>query len=466
MERISIKDTVQKINETVRVCGWVNSTRRMGKIIFFDLRDRSGVLQVVCDPKTIGDDGMAIAKSLRPEFVVEVIAKINKRPDNQVNKNIITGTIEASAQKIVILNESKTPPFEIENENLQAREELRLQYRYLDLRHERMKKNIVLRHKVIQFIRDWLCAKDFLEIETPLLTKGTPEGAREYAVPSRLYKGKFYVLPQSPQQFKQLLMVAGIERYFQIARCFRDEDTRGDRQPEFTQLDMEMSFVEREDIMQLIESLMIDLMRAVAPEKKIAQTPFSRISYKEAMEKYGTDRPDLRKDKNNPNELAFCWVVDFPVFVKDKETGKLTFSHNPFTASKSEDETSLLKGERLEELISQQYDIVLNGYEIGGGGIRIHKADVLRKVFEILGHSKEEIEERFGHMLEAFQYGAPPHGGIAWGLDRLIMLLANEPNIREVIPFPKTADAKDLMMGAPAELTEKQLKELHLKNEL
>ncbi len=301
MERISIKDTVQKINETVRVCGWVNSTRRMGKIIFFDLRDRSGVLQVVCDPKTIGDDGMAIAKSLRPEFVVEVIAKINKRPDNQVNKNIITGTIEASAQKIVILNESKTPPFEIENENLQAREELRLQYRYLDLRHERMKKNIVLRHKVIQFIRDWLCAKDFLEIETPLLTKGTPEGAREYAVPSRLYKGKFYVLPQSPQQFKQLLMVAGIERYFQIARCFRDEDTRGDRQPEFTQLDMEMSFVEREDIMQLIESLMIDLMRAVAPEKKIAQTPFSRISYKEAMEKYGTDRPDLRKDKNNPN---------------------------------------------------------------------------------------------------------------------------------------------------------------------
>ena len=326
-----------------------------------------------------------------------------------------------------------------------------------------MQKNLMLRDRVISFIRAYLHDKEFVEVETPILTKSTPEGARDYVVPSRVYPGNFYALPQSPQQYKQLLMVAGMERYFQIARCFRDEDTRGDRQPEFTQLDIEMSFVEREDIMALIESMLIDLVEKIAPEKKIQQIPFPRISYKESMEKYGTDRPDMRKNKDDSHELAFCWVIDFPVFEKGEKEGTWTYSHNPFTAPKLEFLNNLMQEKDLKSLLSQQYDITLNGYEIGGGGIRIHTAEILQKVFAILGHSDEEIQKEFSHMLEAFSYGAPPHGGIAWGLDRLIMLLAGEPNIREVIAFPKTGDGRDLMMNAPSEIPEKHLVELSLK---
>jgi len=312
--------------------------------------------------------------------------------------------------------------------------------------------------------RNWLSDQGFLEIETPVLTKSTPEGARDYVVPSRLYPGTFYALPQSPQQYKQLLMVAGLEKYFQFARCFRDEDTRGDRQPEFTQLDMEMSFVEREDIMVLNEKLLIEMVQKYYPDKKIQQTPFPRLSYAEAMEKYGTDRPDLREDKNDPNLLAFCWVVDFPFFEK-ADDGSWTFTHNPFSAPKPEHMDWLLKQEHIGDILTTQYDIALNGLEIGGGSIRNHRPEALRAVFRIMGFEDARIDENFGHMLAALGYGAPPHGGIAWGWDRLMCLLQNEPNIREVIAFPKTGDARDLMMHSPSTISDKQLRELHLKTE-
>ena len=326
-----------------------------------------------------------------------------------------------------------------------------------------MAKNLRVRHKTGLFIRNWLAEKDFVEVETPILTKSTPEGARDYVVPSRLYNGKFYALPQSPQQYKQLLMVGGLERYFQLARCFRDEDTRGDRQPEFTQLDLEMSFVDREDVMELNENLLIDLVKNIFPEKKIQEIPFPHLSYKEAMEKYGTDRPDLRSDKEDPNLLAFCWVVDFPFFEKTDEGW--TFTHNPFSAPKPEYTELLLEKKDVGNILTTQYDVVVNGWEIGGGSIRNHKPEALQTVFEIMGFEEERIRSNFGHMLEALSYGAPPHGGIAWGFDRLMAILNNEPNIREVIVFPKTGDARDLMMDSPSELEPKQLNELHLKIE-
>jgi aspartyl-tRNA synthetase len=295
------------------------------------------------------------------------------------------------------------------------------------------------------------------------LTKSTPEGARDYIVPSRREKGKFYALPQSPQQYKQLLMVAGVEKYFQIAKCFRDEDTRGDRQPEFTQMDLEMSFVDQEDIMQLNEELLIALTRELMPQKKIQQTPFPRISYQEAIKKHAADRPDLREDKNDPNSLAFCWIVDFPFFEKD-DKGSWTFTHNPFSAPKPEHLDWLMAKKNIADILTTQYDVVLNGYEIGGGSIRTHTPEALEKAFEIMGYKQERIQKNFGHMLEALSFGAPPHGGIAWGLERLLMLLANEESIREVMAFPKTGDGRDLMMGAPSEVESNQLKELHLKS--
>ncbi len=322
-----------------------------------------------------------------------------------------------------------------------------------------MKNNIILRHKVVKFCRDWLDKRGFLEIETPYLTKGTPEGAREYVVPSRLHKGKFYVLPQAPQQFKQLLMIAGFEKYFQFARCFRDEDPRADRQPEFTQLDLEMSFVEENDILNFIEELFIDLIKNIFPSKKITQIPFPRISYKEAIEKYKTDKPDLRKDKKDRDELSFCFIVDFPLF--ELQEGKLVAKHNPFTKPKEEDLDLLDKNP--EKVLAHQYDFVCNGYELGGGAIRINQRSLQEKIFKILGLKEKEIKNKFSHLLEALEYGAPPHGGIAIGLDRLVAVLANEPNIREVIAFPKTSDAKDIMMGAPSEIDEEQLKELGIK---
>ena len=336
-----------------------------------------------------------------------------------------------------------------------------MQYRYLDLRRPRLQRNLRSRSKALAAIDAFLKEKDFIEVETPILGKSTPEGARDYLVPSRLYPGKFYALPQAPQQYKQLLMVAGLERYFQVARCFRDEDTRGDRQPEFTQIDLEMSFVSRDDVLEVLERLMIDLVKNVYPEKRISQTPFPRLSHKEVMGKYKSDKPDLRKDKTDPNELAFCWVVDFPFYEYNEQEKKWDFGHNPFSMPENEVLPDDLKD--LGSVIARQYDLALNGYEIAGGSIRNHRPELLKKAFQLLGYKDNVIMEKFGHMMAAFSYGAPPHGGAAIGFDRLMMILLNEPNIREVIAFPKTGDGRDLMSAAPSEVDEKQLKELHIK---
>lgn len=458
MKRTLIADTLSQISKQIEVSGWVHARRDHGKLIFIDLRDKTGLLQVVFLPNSPGYEQ---AKKLRGEWVISITGTINKRPEKMVNSEILTGKVELEAQELKILNEAKTIPFEIDKDTSKIDEDLRLKYRYLDLRCERMSKNLTLRHEVVKFFREYLWKEGFREIETPYLTKSTPEGAREFMVPSRVYPGEFYVLPQSPQQFKQLLMVAGIERYFQIARCFRDEDQRGDRQPEFTQLDMEMSFVTQEDVWELVEKMMIEMVKTVCPDKKIKQTPFPRITYKEAMEKYNTDKPDLREDKSDKNELAFMWLVDVPLFKYSQTEKKLVSSHHPFTMPNAEDLDQLEK--HPEEVRSYSYDLVLNGFEIAGGSIRIHNRDIQDKIFNLLGISEEEKKRRFGHMLEAFEYGAPPHGGIAPGIDRIVALLAGEGVIREVMAFPKTGDAKDLTMGSPSPVTEKQLKDVHIE---
>jgi aspartyl-tRNA synthetase len=461
MEKTPIQETINKIGKKVILAGWVNDRKNLGKIVFIYLRDSTGLIQIIFSPADLDSKSNELLKELRPEFVIRVEGIVNQRPTHQINKDLATGAVEILAQKLTILNKAKTPPFEINNPERKINEELRLKYRYLDLRRPKMKKNLLLRHQTTKFIRDYLDQKNFLEISTPILTKGTPEGAREFVVPSRLYPGKFYVLPQAPQQFKQLLMVAGIEKYFQIARCFRDEDTRGDRQPEFTQLDLEMSFVEQEDILNLIQNLIIALVEKITPEKKISQKPFPRLTYQEAIKKYNSDKPDLRKEKNS-HELSFCFITDFPLFEKSETEKKIVSVHHPFTSPQDQD-IPLLEKQPLK-IKAKQYDLVCNGFELGGGSIRIHQKELQEKVFKVLNLKKQEIKQRFGHLLKAFEYGAPPHGGIALGLDRLIMILANEPNIREVIPFPKTADAKDLMMEAPNEISPIQLKEIHLKN--
>ncbi len=460
--RILAVEAVPKIGEEVVLKGWVNARRNMGKIVFLDLRDRSGIAQLVGVPAELDEASQEKLKEVRPEWVIEVRGLVKERGEKQKNPSMPTGTIEVLLKELIVLNTAETPPFEIDKDTKIIGEELRLKYRYLDLRSERMQRNVRSRHEMNLFLRNYLSERGFWEIETPCLTKGTPEGAREFLVPSRVHPGAFYVLPQSPQQFKQLLMVGGAEKYFQIARCFRDEDQRGDRQPEFTQLDLEMSFVEREDVMALIEAMIIALVQKLAPDKKILQTPFPRLSHAEALSKYGTDRPDLREDKNDPNELALCWVIDFPFFEKTDEGG-WTFTHNPFSSPKPEHREWLMEKSHLGEIVTTQYDVVLNGFEIGGGSIRNHQSGPLQKVFEIMGFTAEQIQEQFGHMLQAFAFGAPPHGGIALGLDRLIALLNNEPNIREVIAFPKTGDARDLMMGAPSALPEKSLSEVHIR---
>jgi len=459
MQREFIIDIVGKVGTETTVAGWVHARRDMGKLIFIDLRDRTGLLQVVFLPSD--KELLAKANALRPEFAVAIKGKVNERPEKMRNPKLPTGSIEVVATSLEILNEAKTPPFEVDKDTMAVNEELRLKYRYLDLRSERMLKNVILRDALTAEFRNWLHGHRFLEVETPILTKGTPEGSREYIVPSRIHAGKFYVLPQSPQQFKQLLMVAGIERYFQVARCMRDEDQRGDRQPEFTQIDLEMSFIDREEeIMTLVEELIIAVVEKVAPGKRIAKKPFPRITYAESMAKYGNDKPDMRTNKNDPNELAFCWVVDFPLFEYSDTEGKMVSAHHPFTCPKDEDR-ALLEKEPMK-VRAKAYDVVLNGYEVGGGSIRIHKRDLQNKIFEILGLKADEIQSRFGHMLEAFEFGAPPHGGLAVGFDRLVMILCNEPNIREVITFPKTGDARDPMMGAPSEMPKSQLAEAHI----
>ena len=578
-----------KIGAVVTLAGWVSRRRDHGGLIFIDLRDRSGIAQVVFNPE-LSPSCHDLAGSLRSEYVIQVVGKVSPRPAGTENPKLPTGEIEVLAENIRILNTSETPPFYI-NEYTEVDENLRLKYRYLDLRRSRLKKNILLRHVLVKTIRDFFNDRDFVEIETPVLGKSTPEGARDYLVPSRVHPGKFYALPQSPQQMKQLLMVGGLERYYQIAKCFRDEDTRADRQPEFTQLDVEMSFITEEDILAITEELFVLLAQTLRPDAKVI-TPFPRLSYREAMAKYGSDKPDLRfgmeigdvsdivansdfavfnqavatggvvrgialpgrancsrsefaelvslaqsfgakgllnlalvgdgglddlsmemvkspaakyltidqiKQISNrvgakvgdlillvadekelasqvlgrlrgelgvkmgladPNLFAFCLVVDFPLLGWSQELGRWEAVHHPFT-SPTENDLPLLDTAP-GEVHSRAYDIVLNGYEAGGGSIRIHQADLQRKMFHLMGYTDEQIDERFGHLLTAFSYGAPPHGGIALGIDRVAMLFSGEDSIREVIAFPKNQQAADMLFDAPAEVEPEQLKALHI----
>ena len=458
--RTYIKDLKDSVGKEISISGWVSVVRDQGKMVFFDFRDMTGTVQGVAlsNKKEL----VELAKTIKNEWVVEVGGVVNKRPEKMVNEKAPNGNIELEITDIKILNKAETLPFDISTDTSGIDEEARLKYRYLDLRSERMQKNIRARDKIISFFRDYMHQNDFVEIETPIMMKGTPEGSREYVIPSRLHKGKFYVLPQSPQQFKQLSMVAGFEKYFQIARCMRDEDQRGDRQPEFTQLDFEMSFVEQEDVLQYTEAMFLKLVETLYSEKKMTKMPFPRLTYKESMEKYGSDNPDLRNDKNNPDELAFAWITDFPMFEKTDD-GNIQAAHHPFCSIKPEDKDKFMKGEDLFQIRANSYDLVLNGYELSSGSIRIHDRAEQKQVFKLLNISEEEQQEKFGHMLEAFTYGAPPHGGFAPGIDRIAMLLQGEPNIREVIAFPKTREGRDPMMNAPSEISERQLKELGIK---
>jgi len=579
------------VGTKVTLAGWVDRRRDHGGLIFIDLRDREGMVQVVFNPET-AKSCHTIANEMRNEYVVRVSGEVALRPPGTENPKLPTGDVEVIAQNTDVLNPSRTPPFYI-NEDIEVDENLRLKYRYLDLRRPRMRENLILRHRIMKFIRDFLDARGFIDVETPILIKSTPEGARDYLVPSRVHPGAFYALPQSPQQLKQLLMVAGVEKYFQIARCFRDEDTRADRQPEFTQLDLEMSFVEEEDILNLMEELFTSIVETIKPETKVIK-PFPRISYAQAMERYGTDKPDLRfgleigdlsdiagqtdfsvfrsaiakggkvkgicapgcatytrsqLDELNklakelgagglvtislgtsagslndltmemvrsvaakfltldqikqmaeclganmgdlllviagepervnvvlaelrqemgrrlklvkPDLLVFAFITGFPLLRQSEGAGRWESEHHPFTAPRDED-VSLLDTFP-ERVRGKHYDMICNGYEIGGGSIRIHTSELQRKVFRLLGYSDEEIDAQFGHMLEAFEYGAPPHGGIALGLDRIVMLLAGEETIREVIAFPKNQSAVDLTFNAPSPVSEEQLAELHLR---
>ncbi len=442
------------VDKEVTLCGWVATRRDHGKLIFIDIRDRYGMTQVVFLPKD-STEAYKSAQDLRNEFVIKVKGKVGMRPQGTINPRLATGEIEVVALELEILNQSLTPPFEIE-EDLEVSEEMRLRYRYLDLRRKNVFDNFTLRHRLYQIIRRFLNERDFIESETPILTKSTPEGARDYLVPSRLNPGQFYALPQSPQLFKQILMVAGIERYYQIAKCFRDEDLRADRQPEFTQLDLEMSFITEEDIFGLTEKLMQLIFKEI---KGIdIPIPFLRLSYAKAQETYGSDKPDLRENLNS--EFALVWVVDFPLFKYNTEEKRWESEHHPFTSPNPMDLDYLKTNP--DKVRSRSYDLVLNGTELGSGSIRIHQQQLQQEIFQILGISPDEARYRFGFLLEAFEFGAPPHGGIALGLDRLLAILAGELSIREVIAFPKTQKAFCPLTGAPSDVEEKQLKELGL----
>lgn len=459
MKRTLSRDATNKVGQLVVLKGWINSIRDHGKITFLDLRDRSGIIQIVTDKKGV----------FKPESVVSITGEVVERPQNLVNDKIPTGKIEIQAKEIEILSPSIDLPIPIDTDGHDIEEATRLKYRYLDLRRPRLQNIIKTRSKITKYIRDYLTAKDFVEIETPILTKSTPEGARDFLVPSRLQPGKFYALPQSPQQYKQLLMVAGFERYFQIAKCFRDEDPRADRAyGEFTQLDLEMSFVEQEDILRISEDLFTTMITEIFPHKHITQSPWPRISHSEAIKKYGSDKPDLRKNKKDPDELAFAWIIDFPLFVEQSTddffhgSGKSSFapSHHMFTAPHPDDIPLLDKNPL--KVRGLQHDIALNGFEVGGGSIRIHQSDIQEKIFELIGFTLAQKEE-FKHMLEAFSYGVPPHGGIAPGIDRFLMAVLGETSVRETIAFPTTSSGKVAVMDAPSVVSPEQLKELRIK---
>ncbi len=457
MERTLSSDAVDHVGKEVKLQGWVAARRDHGKIMFLDLRDRAGIVQLV----VTGD-----LTEVRPEYVVEVSGLVKKRPESMVNPKLETGEIEIEVKSLTVISRAAELPFPIDTDGYDINEEIRSKYRYLDLRRPRMNKNLRVRSKAVAFIRNFLLTRDFVEVETPILTKTTPEGARDFIVPSRLQPGKFYALPQSPQQYKQLLMVAGLERYFQIARCFRDEDPRKDRAyGEFTQLDLEMSFVTQEDILLLTEELFITLVKEVFPEKHVTQSPWPRLSHKDVMDKYGTDKPDLRKNKEDPDELAFSWTIDFPLFNKQTKedfyygsgAAKFAPSHHMFTAPHPED-VLLLEKDPLK-VRGLQHDLVLNGFEVGGGSIRIHQKEIQDKVFDLIGFTKEQ-KKQFSHMLTAFTYGVPPHGGIAPGIDRFLMAVLGEPSVREVMAYPTSASGQTSVVDAPSEASEDQLKEL------
>ncbi len=462
MKRTLVLDALQHIGETIRLQGWVDTKRDHGKLTFIDLRDRTGKVQCV---------GYQKMGELTTESVVELVGVVKQRPERMVNKELPTGTIEIDVQEYTILNKAAELPVQVEGDGYEVSEEVRLRYRYLDLRRERMQKNVRLRSAFTRAISEAFYKRDFVNIETPMLTKSTKEGARDFIVPSRFQPGKFYALPQSPQQYKQLLMTAGFENYFQIARCFRDEDLRADRGFELTQVDVEMSFVERDDVMSTIEEVVKEAVKAVGG--KLQHEQFPVVSYQEAMEKYGADRFDLRSEEEKKDgTLAFAWVVDFPFFkkvdkgdaaeVRDGKSG-WTFTHNPFSKPIPEHTEWHMKGENIDQIITAQYDLVCNGYEVGGGSIRAHTPELLTQTFKIMGYSDEEIQAGVGHMLEAFKVGTPPHGGIALGLDRMIMVLSGETSMKESVAFPMTSTGRTAIMDAPSEVSDEQLKEVGLK---
>lgn len=457
-ERVFIGELGTHVGETVSISGWIDVRRDQGKLVFFDFRDMSGLVQGVVLPNET--TAMEAAKEIRNEYVVRVEGIVNKRPEKNVQADRVNGDIELQIKAIEVLNPSDAMPFDISGDTSGIDENVRAQYRYLDLRSKRMQKNLRIRSEFVRRCREFLFAKKFTEIETPLLTESTPEGSRDFVVPSRLQPGKFYALPQSPQQYKQMLMTGGFERYFQIAKCLRDEDLRADRGFEFTQIDLEMSFVKMEDVMNTMEEMITTTVEGMG--YTIKQKPFPRISYKEAMEKYGADKFDLRTEEDKANGvLAYAWVVNFPFFEKTEEGG-WTFTHNPFSMPIPEHLEWLMKGEHIEDILTTQYDLVCNGYESGGGSIRAHKPEILEATYKVMGHSAEEIEEKVGHMLKAFKFGTPPHGGIAFGIERNIMNLTGETFLREVVAFPMTRGGQTAVMNAPKPLTEKQLKELGL----
>jgi len=457
-ERIFIDQLGGHKGEKVSVYGWIHIRRDHGKLIFLDLRDTSGLVQMVALPEH--DGVIEEASKLRSEFVVEITGNVNERPERMVKEGL-NGDIEIEILGVKIISESETPPFDLTEDTSGIDEEARLKYRYLDLRTQRMQNNLKTRSEFGRIAREFLHTRRFTEIETPILTEATPEGARDFVVPARLQPGSFYALPQSPQQYKQLLMNAGFDRYFQFAQCFRDEDLRADRGFEFTQLDLEMSFVTEEEVLSLTEEMMIDAAEKLG--QTIKEVPFPRIPYAEAMEKYGADKFDLRtEEEKEAGILAYAWVVDFPMFEKDDNTGNWTFTHNPFSAPKEADLEKHMKGEDIESIKAQQYDLVCNGSEAGGGSIRAHDPEVLKATYRIMGNTEEEIEENIGHMLDAFKRGVPPHGGIALGVERTIMNYVNEDALREVQAFPTTRKGKTAVMSGPSELDQKTLQELSI----